>query len=224
VEPDVPSGSVLFAQQTPDGDVEAPPRSNLYDFMIYHETPLKGAFLNDLERREHNRGFFARTFCAREFAAHGLNPVGRQSNCSFNFKAGTLRGMHIQVPPAAETKYIRCTTGAIFYAIIDLREDSPTFLQHFELELTAANRRALYVPGMFAIGYQTLMDDTEVHYQVGEFYTPSCERGIRYNDPHFKINWPLKVTEISEKDATWPDFVPAEWKGLMTPERAAVTV
>jgi len=179
--------------------------------MIYHETPLKGAYLIDLERREDNRGFFARTFCAREFEAHGLNPIGRQCNASFNHRRGTLRGMHIQIEPATETKYIRCTAGGIFYAIIDMREESPTFLRHFELELTAENRRALYVPGRFAIGYQTLADNTEVHYQVGEFYTPGCERGIRYNDPHFKINWPLPVSEISEKDANWPLFNVNDW-------------
>lgn len=179
--------------------------------MIYHETKLKGAFLIDVERREDSRGFFARTFCAKEFEEHGLNPIGRQCNMSFNYKKGTLRGMHIQIEPSAETKYIRCTTGAIFYAIIDMREDSPTFLEHVELELTAENRRALYVPRMFAIGYQTLVDNTEVHYQVGEFYTPGCERGIRYDDPRFRIHWPLKVTEISQKDASWPLFNVKDW-------------
>lgn len=192
--------------------------------MIYHETKLKGSFLIDLEKREDNRGFFARTFCAREFEAHGLNPIGPQHNVSFNHKKGTLRGMHVQIPPATESKYIRCTSGAIFYAIIDMREDSPTFLQHVELELTAANRRALYVPGLFAIGYLTLMDNTEVHYQVGEFYTPACERGIRYDEPFFKINWPIAVTEISAKDATWPAFNPADWIGLSTTERSAAFV
>jgi dTDP-4-dehydrorhamnose 3,5-epimerase len=174
--------------------------------MIFHETKLKGAFLVDVEPRVDSRGFFARTFCAQEFEAHGLNPVGRQCNMSFNYKKGTLRGMHMQIEPAAETKYIRCTAGSIFYAIVDMRENSPTFLEHVGLELTDVNRRALYVPRMFAIGYQTLEDNTEVHYQVGEFYTPECERGLRYNDPCFRIHWPLEVTEISEKDAHWPLF------------------
>lgn len=179
--------------------------------MIFHETKLKGAFLVDVERREDNRGFFARTFCAREFEEHGLNPIGRQCNMSFNHRKGTLRGMHIQTEPATETKYIRCTAGGIFYAVIDFRPESPTYLQHIELELTAENRRALYVPGMFAIGYLTLMENTEVHYMVGEFYTPTCERGVRYNDPYFKLNWPIPVSEISAKDANWPDFNPKDW-------------
>jgi dTDP-4-dehydrorhamnose 3,5-epimerase len=180
--------------------------------MLFHETKLRGAFLIDVERREDNRGFFARTFCAKEFEAHGLNPIGRQCNMSFNHRKGTLRGMHFQIPPALETKYIRCTAGAIFYAVIDFRPESATYLQHIELELTAESRRALYVPGFFAIGYQTLLDNTEVHYQVGEFYTPDCERGLRYNDPWFEINWPVPVSEISPKDAGWPLFNPADWK------------
>ena len=180
--------------------------------MIFQETKLKGAFLVDVERREDQRGFFARTFCAREFEAHGLNPIGQQCNMSFNYKKGTLRGMHFQIPPATETKYIRCTAGAIFYAVIDFRPESPTYLQHIELELTAESRRALYVPGMFAIGYQTLQDNTEVHYMVGEFYTPACERGLRHNDPQFKIRWPIPVSVISEKDASWPWFKPGDWK------------
>ncbi len=180
--------------------------------MIFHETKFKGAFLVDVEKREDHRGFFARTFCAREFEEHGLNPIGRQSNMSFNYKKGTLRGMHFQIAPALETKYIRCTAGAIFYAVIDFRPESPTYLQHIELELTAENRRALYVPGMFAIGYQTLQDNTEVHYMVGEYYTPACERGLRYNDPYFKINWPETVTNITDKDANWPLFKIEDWK------------
>ena len=180
--------------------------------MIFHETKLSGAFVVDVERREDERGFFARTFCAREFEAHGLNPIGRQCNMSFNHMKGTLRGMHFQVSPAQETKYIRCTAGAIFYAIIDFRPDSPTYLQYIELELSAENRRALYVPEMLAIGYQTLRDNTEVHYMVGEYYTPACERGLRYDDPYFKIEWPMPVTEITEKDATWPLFKLEDWK------------
>ena len=180
--------------------------------MIFHETKLAGAFLVDVEKREDHRGFFARTFCAREFETHGITTNWRQANMSFNHKKGTLRGMHFQIAPALEPKYIRCTAGAIFYAVIDFRPESSTYLQQIKTELTAENRRALYVPGMFAIGYQTLQDNTEVHYMVGEFYTPACERGLRYNDPYFKIEWPLPVSEITEKDASWPLFNPEDWK------------
>ncbi len=176
--------------------------------MILTETPLKGAFLVDLELRGDDRGAFARTFCAQEFADHGLKPTVAQCNLSFNYKAGTLRGMHYQVPPAAETKLVRCTKGAIYDAIIDMRPDSPTYMQHFGVELTADNRRSLYIPEMFAHGYQALTDGAEVVYQVGEFYTPGYERGLRYDDPAFQIAWPLPVTVISPKDAAWERFQP----------------
>ncbi|HEY9620745.1 MAG TPA: dTDP-4-dehydrorhamnose 3,5-epimerase [Crinalium sp.] len=176
--------------------------------MIFTETKLKGAFVLDLEIRSDDRGGFARTYCAKEFEAHGLKPSVAQCNLSFNYKAGTLRGMHYQIPPAAETKLVRCTKGAIYDVIIDLRPDSPTYLQHFGVELTADNRRALYVPEMFAHGYQALTDDAEVVYQVGEFYTPGYERGIRYDDPTFAIAWPIPVTVMSEKDQSWPPFEP----------------
>ncbi len=172
--------------------------------MQFTETKLKGAFIIELETRPDHRGFFARTFCAQEFAAHGLKPTVAQCNLSFNYRKGTLRGMHYQVAPATETKLIRCTQGAIYDVIIDMRPDSPTYLSHIGVELTAENRRALYVPEMFAHGYQALTDGAEVVYQVGEFYTPGYERGLRYNDPAFHIDWPLAVSEISEKDATWP--------------------
>lgn len=174
--------------------------------MLFTETPLKGAFVIDLEQRSDHRGFFARTFCAKEFEDHGLKPTVAQCNLSYNHKQGTLRGMHYQTPPAAETKLIRCTQGGIYDVIIDMRPDSPTYLAHFGIELTAENRRALYVPEMFAHGYQALTDGAEVIYQVGEFYTPGYERGLRYDDPFFKIEWPLPVTEISEKDQSWPLF------------------
>lgn len=176
--------------------------------MIFTETKLKGAFVLDLELRSDDRGGFARTYCAKEFEAHGLKPSVAQCNLSFNYKAGTLRGMHYQIPPAAETKLVRCTKGAIYDVIIDLRPDSPTYLQHFGVELTADNRRALYVPELFAHGYQALTDDAEVVYQVGEFYTPGYERGIRYDDPTFAIAWPIPVTVMSEKDQSWPPFEP----------------
>lgn len=176
--------------------------------MIFTETKLKGAFIIDLESRPDHRGFFARTFCAREFVAHGLKPTVAQCNLSFNYKKGTLRGMHYQIAPACETKLIRCTQGAIYDVIIDMRPDSPTYLEHIGVELTAENRRALYVPEMFAHGYQALTDGAEVVYQVGEFYTPGYERGLHYDDPTFGIEWPLAVSEISDKDAAWPLFEP----------------
>jgi len=172
--------------------------------MYFNETELKGAFLVDLDPRADQRGFFARTFCMNEFKAHGLEPTVAQCNLSFNYEKGTLRGMHYQVAPATETKLIRCTQGAIYDVIIDMRPDSPTYLQHLGVELTAENRRALYVPEMFAHGYQALTDGAEVVYQVSQFYTPGYERGLRYNDPALGIEWPLPVSQISEKDANWP--------------------
>lgn len=172
--------------------------------MIFTETELKGAYIIDLERKPDHRGFFARTFCAKELEAHGLKPVVAQCNLSFNHKKGTLRGMHYQTAPAAETKIVRCTKGAIYDVIIDMRPESPTYLQHFGVELTADNHRALYVPEMFAHGYQALTDGCEVMYMVGEFYTPGYEKGLRYDDPFFNIKWPLEATEMSEKDTKWP--------------------
>ncbi|AKG23275.1 dTDP-4-dehydrorhamnose 3,5-epimerase [Calothrix sp. 336/3] len=171
--------------------------------MIFTEIDLKGAFVIDLDQKPDHRGFFARTFCAKEFEEHGLKPTVSQCNLSFNHKKGTLRGMHYQVSPATETKLVRCTRGAIYDVIIDMRPESPTYLQHFGVELSDENRRALYVPEMFAHGYQALTDGAEVVYQVGEFYTPGYERGLRYDDPFFNIQWPLEVTEISEKDKNW---------------------
>lgn len=170
------------------------------------ETKLKGAFIVDLEHRQDHRGFFARTFCAQEFADQGLRPTVAQCNLSFNYQQGTLRGMHYQVAPATETKLVRCTSGAIYDVVIDLRPNSQTYKLHIGVELTAENRRALYVPEMFAHGYQALTEDAEVIYQVSEFYTPGYERGLRYDDPALGIEWPLPVTEISDKDAAWPLF------------------
>ncbi|WP_017656137.1 dTDP-4-dehydrorhamnose 3,5-epimerase [Fortiea contorta] len=172
--------------------------------MIFTETALNDAFMIELEQKPDHRGFFARTFCAQEFAAHGLKPTVAQCNLSFNHKKGTVRGMHYQIAPATETKLVRCTKGAIYDVIIDMRPESPTFLSHIGVELTPDNYRALYVPAMFAHGYQTLTDDSEVVYQVSEFYTPGYERGLRYDDPSFNIDWPLEVSDISEKDANWP--------------------
>jgi len=174
--------------------------------MFFETTNLKDAFVIDLEIRSDDRGGFARTFCAKEFEEHGLKPMVAQCNMSFNYKKGTLRGMHYQLSPAAETKLVRCTRGAIYDVIIDIRPDSPTYMQHFGIELTADNRKALYVPEMFAHGYQALTDDAEVVYQVGEFYSPGYEQGLRYDDPTFGIEWPIPVTVISGKDAKWPPF------------------
>ena len=171
--------------------------------MIFLETKLKGAFIIDIERREDSRGFFARAFCQREFEEHGLKPAIAQSNVAFNHKEGTLRGMHFQFPPAAETKLVRATRGAIVDIIVDLRPESPTFLQHIEVELSEDNNRALYVPERFAHGYQVLRDRTETSYQVGEFYTPGSEGGLLYDDPGLKLSWPLPVSVISEKDQAW---------------------
>ncbi len=172
--------------------------------MIFTETKLSGAFIIDLERREDNRGFFARAFCQNEFTDHGLKPVIAQANLAFNKHQGTLRGMHFQFPPAAETKLVRCTRGAIVDIIVDLRPESPTYLQHVAVELSADNHRALYVPERFAHGYQVLEDITETSYQVGEFYTPEAEGGLRYDDPRLGLTWPLPVTEITEKDRSFP--------------------
>ena len=172
--------------------------------MRFIETSLKGAFILELEERADDRGFFARTFCATEFTDHGLKPMVAQCNLSFNHRAGTLRGMHYQVPPAAETKLVRCTRGAILDIIVDLRPESPTWLQHIEVELNEDNHRALFVPERFAHGYQVLTDRTETSYQVGEFYNPPNERALRYDDPRLGLEWPLPVTVISEKDKNAP--------------------
>lgn len=172
--------------------------------MIFNEIKLKGAFVIELERREDSRGFFARGFCQNEFQAHGLKPTVAQGNIASNIRKGTLRGMHFQYPPAAESKLVRCTRGAIYDIIVDLRPESPTYLQHFGVELNEDNQRALYVPERFAHGYQTLTDKTDTSYLVGEFYTPEAEGGLLYNDPSLKLHWPLPVSVISEKDQKFP--------------------
>jgi dTDP-4-dehydrorhamnose 3,5-epimerase len=171
--------------------------------VIFTETKLEGAFIIDLDRKEDNRGFFARAFCQHEFEDNGLKPVIAQANIAFNRRKGSVRGMHFQFPPAAETKLVRGTRGGILDVIVDLRPESPTYLDHISVELTADNHRALYVPERFAHGYQVLEDDTETSYQVGEFYTPETEGGLRYDDPRLGLTWPLPVTEMSEKDRAW---------------------
>jgi dTDP-4-dehydrorhamnose 3,5-epimerase len=175
--------------------------------VTFEETKLAGAFVIDVERREDERGFFARTFCAEEFGDHNLETWLVQANMSWNPRQGTLRGMHFQHAPHAEVKVVRATRGAIYDVIIDLRDDSPTFKDWLGVELSAENRRALYVPQGFAHGFQTLVPDTEVHYLVTEYYTPSAEGGVRWNDPAFAIEWPDPENAfLSEKDANWPDF------------------
>ena len=171
--------------------------------MIFEETKLKGAFVIELERYEDSRGFFARAFCQKEFEDHGLKPVIAQANIASNHRKGTLRGMHFQYPPAAETKLVRCTRGAIVDIIVDLRPESPTYLHHVAVELNEDNYRALYVPERFAHGYQVLRDQTDTSYQVGEFYTPGSEGGLMYDDKRLGLEWPQPVTVISEKDQGW---------------------
>ncbi|HWP41455.1 MAG TPA: dTDP-4-dehydrorhamnose 3,5-epimerase [Tepidisphaeraceae bacterium] len=172
--------------------------------MIYTPTKLAGAVVLEPQPIRDERGFFAYLLDVRDAQAHGLSVGLAQVKLSYNFKKGTLRGMHWQAPPAAEVKLVRCTRGAILDVIVDLRADSPTYLQHIAVELTADNRKALYVPQLFAHGYQTLTDDVEVVYQVDEFYAPQHERGLRYDDPALGIHWPLPVSSLSRKDASWP--------------------
>lgn len=185
--------------------------------MIFTETKLSGAFIIDLERRDDERGFFARAFCQREFAAHGLKPVIAQANIGFNRSKGTIRGMHFQFPPAGETKLVRCSRGAILDYIVDLRPESPTYMQHISVELNEENHRGIYIPERFAHGYQALEDNTETTYHVGEFYTPGCEGGLLYDDPGLGLAWPMPVTVMSEKDRQWKPLsaVAAELKERM---------
>ena len=186
--------------------------------MIFTETKLKGAYILDIERREDSRGYFARAFCQKEFQAHGLKPVIAQANVAFNLKKGTVRGMHFQYPPAAETKLVRCTRGGILDIIVDLRPESPTYLYYVAVELTEDNGRSLFVPERFAHGYQALQDKTETSYQVGEFYTPGTEGGLMYNDPRLGLKWPLPVSVISDKDQNWQlmDEIEPELKRRMS--------
>ncbi len=172
--------------------------------MRFSPTPLAGAFLIELEPVRDERGFFARSWCREEFSAHGLNPRLTQCNISFNIERGTLRGMHYQAAPHWEAKLVRCTRGAVYDVIIDLREDSPTFKKWFAVELTARNRKMLYVPEGFAHGYQTLVDNCEVFYQVSEAYRPELARGVRWDDPAFGIFWPIANPSLSAKDRDCP--------------------
>lgn len=175
--------------------------------MIFQETKLKGAYVIDIQRIEDERGFFARSWCKKEFAAERLVDRVVQANISYNKKKGTLRGMHYQRAPYEEAKLVRCTAGAIFDVIVDLRLESPTYKQWIGVELTSKNHRMLYVPENFAHGFQTLDDNTEVTYHVSQFYTPDAEKGLRYNDPAIAIEWPLEVEAISNKDGSWVDYI-----------------
>ncbi|EYR62704.1 dTDP-4-dehydrorhamnose 3,5-epimerase [Actinotalea ferrariae CF5-4] len=172
--------------------------------MKFTTTAVDGATIVDLEPFTDDRGLFARTFDVDEFAAHGLDVGVAQANVSYNHVAGTLRGLHRQVPPHSEGKLVRCTAGAIVDVAVDVRPDSPTYGRHVMVELTASNRRALFVPPYVAHGYQTLTDGAEVTYQVSGPYVPGGEQGFRHDDPAFAIAWPLAVTVISAKDASWP--------------------
>lgn len=174
--------------------------------MIFHELDIPGAFLLEPERVEDRRGFFARTYCRRELEARGLDPTVVQTSVSVNRKRGTVRGMHWQAAPYEEVKLVRTTRGAIFDVILDLRAGSPTWKRHVGVELTAENRLSLYVPAGVAHGFQTLEDDTEVFYQMSEFYYPDAARGVRWDDPAFEIEFPLAISMISERDLGFPPF------------------
>jgi dTDP-4-dehydrorhamnose 3,5-epimerase len=174
--------------------------------MIFQKTKLEAAWIVDLNRLEDERGFFARSFCQREFTEHGMNPNIAQCNVSYNRKKGTLRGMHLQIGPSPEAKLVQCTQGAIYDVMIDLRPDSPTFCEHLGVLLSAENYRMLYIPEGFAHGFLTLADHSNVFYLMSEFYAPDCARGFRWNDPAFNISWPDTPRILSERDAGYPDF------------------
>lgn len=174
--------------------------------MFFTPTELEGAYIIDIQRFEDNRGFFARTWASDEFEKQGLVSRIVQTNLSYNRKKGTLRGMHFQHAPYAETKLVRCICGAIVDIIIDLRPESPSYKRWTSVELSAENRRAIYVPEGFAHGFQTLVDDVEVMYQVSQAYTPSAAGGVRFDDPVFGIEWPLAPSEMSQQDTLWPAF------------------
>jgi dTDP-4-dehydrorhamnose 3,5-epimerase len=176
--------------------------------MKFTSVPLGGAHLVELEPVADERGFFARSWCAEEFRSYGLNPGLAQCSLSFNKRKGTLRGMHYQAEPHAEVKLVRCTSGVIYDVILDLRPASPTYCKWFAIELTAANRKMLYIPEGIAHGFQTLADDTEVFYQISVSYHPESARGVRWNDPLFAIEWPVRDLILSERDRSFPDHTP----------------
>jgi len=174
--------------------------------MIFLKTTLNSAYLIELEKHEDERGYFARSWCETEFRDHGLNTRIAQCSVSLNLRKGTLRGMHYQAKPFEEAKLVRCTRGSLFDVIIDIRQGSPTYLEHLGVKLTQDNGRMLYVPEGFAHGFLTLTDQTEVFYQISEFYAPDHAGGFRWNDPAFKIAWPGEIAVISDRDRRYPDF------------------
>jgi dTDP-4-dehydrorhamnose 3,5-epimerase len=178
--------------------------------MIFRETPLAGAWILEPERIADERGFFARTYCRRDFEARGLDPAIAQCSVSYNHRRGTLRGLHFQIAPHEEVKLVRVTRGAVWDVIVDLRPESPTYAKHFSLVLSAESRNELYIPKGMAHGFQTLEDGTEVFYQISELYAPESARGYRWDDPAFAIPWPEPVTVMSDKDRNLPLFEEAE--------------
>lgn len=177
--------------------------------MTFEQTPLPGLFLVEPEKHRDSRGFFARSYCREEFLERGLNPEVAQCNISYSALRGTLRGMHYQEAPHREAKLVRCTSGAIFDVVIDLRKDSPTLFRHFAARLDAGSHRMLFVPEGFAHGFITLEDRSEVFYQMSEFHRPEAARGIRWDDPAFRIAWPIQPVVLSERDRSYPDYRPA---------------
>jgi dTDP-4-dehydrorhamnose 3,5-epimerase len=180
--------------------------------LLFQQTPIAGAYVIDIEKRGDDRGFFARVFCQKEFGAKGLATQFVQVNSSLSGRKGTLRGMHYQLPPDAEVKIVRCIRGSLFDVVLDLRTDSSTFGKSFGAELSAENRKMMYVPKGCAHGFITLQEDTEAFYFVDAFYAPQGERGVRFDDPGFAIQWPAAPVEMSDKDKKWPDFNPS-WHG-----------
>jgi dTDP-4-dehydrorhamnose 3,5-epimerase len=174
--------------------------------MIFCESKLRGVFEIEIERHIDERGFFARTWCKKEFEEHGLDSRVAQSSISFNARRGTMRGVHYQAAPNAETKIVRCTQGSVYDVVLDLRADSATFKKWIAVILSAEQRNMIYIPEGCAHGFLTLADNTEVLYQMTEFFAPESARGVRWNDPAFGITWPEKVEVISERDRTYPDF------------------
>ena len=177
--------------------------------MKFTEMPIAGVILVELEPASDDRGFFARTYCREEFTRHGLDPEIAQCSMAFSAKAGTVRGMHYQRDPHGEVKLIRCTRGAVYDVVVDLRSDSSTFRRWYGVELSADNRRMLYIPRGIAHGYQSLQDGTEISYQMSTPYHPEAAAGVRWDDPAFGVIWPLEVTVIAERDRTYPNFGPS---------------
>ena len=186
--------------------------------MRFQELALSGAFVIELEQLADERGFFARTWCEREFSEHGLEPRLAQCSVSYNRSQGTLRGLHLQLPPRAETKVVRCTQGAIYDVLLDLRPASPSYGRWTAVTLSAENRRAVYVPRGCVHGFQTLADETNVDYQISEFYAPELARGVRWNDPRFAITWPQPASSMSARDMNYPDFDPEAFGALAGPQ------